>query len=96
MSEIQAKVLALAESTNIAAVADLQVALSNLLEAPDAAVVDVDCSAVRSIDAAVLQCLLVNRRVAAAAGKQLRIARPSDDFVRIAAYVGLVDALAAA
>ena len=87
------KSLSLAESTSIAAVGDLQVALANLLEDPDATGVDVDCSAVRSIDAAVLQCLLVNGRSAIAAGKTLRVVNPSVDFSRIAGYVGLVNAL---
>ncbi len=95
MSYTPPKSLALAESTNIAAVADLQVALANLLESGDA-VVAVDCGAVRSIDAAVLQCLLVNRRIAAAGGKRLELVQASDDFRRIAAYVGLVDELLAA
>jgi|LNFM01.1.fsa_nt_gb anti-anti-sigma regulatory factor len=89
------KALALAESTNIAGVGDLQVALANLLEEADTAGVDVDCSAVRSVDAAVLQCLLFNGRVANAAGKALRIVNPSEDFRRIAGYVGLTDAFAA-
>ena len=84
MSTDAAKTLSLAEGSNIANVADLQVALANLLEADDAQVVDVDCSAVRSIDCAVLQCLL---------GKALRCVRPSEDFTRIAAYVGLEGAL---
>jgi anti-anti-sigma regulatory factor len=95
MSDTPPKALVLAESTNIAAVADLQVALANLLESGEV-VVAVDCGAVRSIDAAVLQCLLLNRRIAAASGKRLDLVRASDDFRRIAAYVGLVDALLAA
>ncbi|MGE3772347.1 MAG: STAS domain-containing protein [Gammaproteobacteria bacterium] len=95
MSDTQPKSLALAESTHIAAVADLQVALANLLESADAAV-EVDCSAVKSIDAAVLQCLLFNRRVAAASGKRLALVQASEDFRRIAAYVGLVEELLAA
>lgn len=95
MPDTQPKSLALPESTHIAAVADLQVAISNLLEGEGAAV-EVDCSAVKSIDAAVLQCLLVNRRVAAASGKRLRLVQASEDFRRIAAYIGLVDELLAA
>ena len=83
------KALALAESTTIAGVGDLQVALANLLEEADATGVEVDCSAVRSVDAAVLQCLLFHGRVAAAAGKALHIVNPSEDFNRIAGYVGL-------
>lgn len=93
MSTDAAKTLSLAEGSNIANVADLQVALANLLEAEDAQVVEVDCSAVRSIDCAVLQCLLVNLRAAASRGKALRCVRPSEDFTRIAAYVGLEGAL---
>ncbi len=96
MSDTASKSLSLAESATIAIVADLQVALANLLETAEVDAVDVDCSAVKSIDAAVLQCLLVNRRVAAANGKHLRLVQPSDDFRRIAAYVGLVDDLIAA
>lgn len=95
MSDNPTKSLALAESVTIAAVADLQVALANLLESGEPAV-EVNCSAVRSIDAAVLQCLLVNRRVAAAGGRRLDLVQPSEDFRRIAAYVGLVDELLAA
>ncbi len=95
MSDTPPQSLALAESTNIAAVADLQVAIANLLES-GSATVEIDCSAVRSIDTAVLQCLLVNRRVAAAGGRRLQFVQASDDFRRIAAYVGLVDELLAA
>ena len=87
----EAKTLMLAENAGIANVADLQVALTNLLEAEGAGLVEVDCSAVRSIDAAVLQCLLVNSRLAVANGKRLRVMQPSADFQRIAAYVGLVE-----
>lgn len=90
------RTLTLAESTGIGAVADLQVALLNLLDTGEATEVEVDCSAVRSIDAAVLQCLLVLARTAPSGGKRLRLVRPSEDFRRIAAYVGLVDELVAA
>jgi len=51
---------------------------------------------VKSIDAAVLQCLLVNRRAAAARGTRLKLVQASEDFRRIAAYVGLVEELLAA
>ncbi|HMM76002.1 MAG TPA: STAS domain-containing protein [Gammaproteobacteria bacterium] len=95
MSDTQPKSLALPESIHIAAVADLQVAIANLLETEDAAV-EIDCSAVKSIDAAVLQCLLVNRRAAAARGTRLKLVQASEDFRRIAAYVGLVEELLAA
>ncbi len=89
---MSSKSLTLAESNGVAAVSDLQVALANLLEDSDTTGIDVDCSAVRSVDAAVLQCLLLNRRNAAAAGKDLRIFNPSADFSRIAGYVGLLNA----
>lgn len=84
-----ASTLALSETANIASAADLQVAISNLLETGPASPVEIDCSAVRSIDAAVLQCLIVNVRLAATGGNSLRCVRPSEDFLRIAAYVGL-------
>ncbi len=84
-----ASTLALSETANIASAADLQVAISNLLEAGAATRLEIDCSAVRSIDAAVLQCLIVNARVAERGGKSLHCVRPSEDFMRIAAYVGL-------
>lgn len=87
MSESQ---LTLGETVQIAGVSALSVMLGALLDATESGgIVVVDCSAVRSIDAATLQCLLMARRHARASGGDLQLAQPSDDFLRYAGYVGL-------
>ena len=82
-------ILTLPESTGIAGVAALRTALFELVDGVAGSPVELDCSAVRSIDAASMQCLLVARRKAASAGGTLVLARPSEDFRRCVAYVGL-------
>jgi len=81
--------LTLSEITNIAGVADLHAALSERLAAADGAALVVDCSAVRTIDAASLQCLLMARRLAEKAGGGLELRQVSEDFERYVDYVGL-------
>ena len=81
--------LTLPESTGIAGVAALRTSLFDLIDEVAGSAVELDCSAVRSIDAASLQCLLVARRKAQGAGGTLVLARPSEDFRRYVAYVGL-------
>ena len=54
--------LSLPEVTNIAGVGALHELLRERLGAADKAPLTVDCSAVRSIDAASLQCLLIASR----------------------------------
>lgn len=84
--------LALAPRCGIGDAAGLH---KNLLEALQAAGarVTVDCSAVASIDTAMLQLLLVARRSAHAASRELTLENPSDEFCRAVACVGLHDAL---
>ena len=81
--------LILPESAGIADVAALRETLFTLIDEGAGASLTVDCSAVRSIDAASLQCLLVARRKAQAAGGTLALANPSEDFKRYVSYVGL-------
>jgi anti-anti-sigma factor len=81
--------LTLPEVTNIAGVAALHALLRERLVAADKAPLVVDCSAVRSIDAASLQCLLNTSREASRLGGRLELAGVSADFRRYADYVGL-------
>ena len=81
--------LTLSETTNIAGVADLHAALSARLEAADGAALVVDCSAVRTIDAASLQCLLMAKKRAEKAGVHFELRQASEDFDRYVDYVGL-------
>ena len=86
---MSAEPLILAEATGIAGVAVLRDAVfERIKEAPGSAI-EIDCSAVRSIDAASLQCLLVARGKALAAGGGLVLRNPSEDFIRYTSYVGL-------
>jgi len=85
--------LSLPEVTNIAGVGALHQLLRERLAAADKAPLIVDCSAVHSIDAASLQCLLIASREAARLGGRLELAGASDDFRRYAGYVGLASEL---
>lgn len=82
------KLLTLGESVQIAGVAELSAALAALLAATEPSI-EVDCSAVRAIDGASLQCLLAARRDARLSGGDLQLVRPSEDFLRYAGYLGL-------
>ena len=81
--------LTLSETTNIAGVAALHTALSERIDAANGAALVVDCSAVRTIDAASLQCLLMAKRLAEHAGGTLELRSASEDFERYVDYVGL-------
>lgn len=83
------KALILPESTGISGVAELRTTLFERIDGAAGASVEVDCSVVRSIDAASLQCLLVAHRKAQDTGCILVLANPSQDFRRYADYVGL-------
>lgn len=84
-----AEPLTLAEITNIAGVSALHTALSERIQATPGATIVVDCSAVRTIDAASMQCLLMARRNAEKAGGRLQLQPVSEDFERYVDYVGL-------
>lgn len=84
-----AEPLTLAEITNIAGVAELHAALNERIRAAPGASLVVDCSAVRTIDAASMQCLLMARRNAQKAGGELQLQPVSEDFERYVDYVGL-------
>ena len=85
--------LTLPEVTNIAGVAALYETLRERLSSADNVSLVVDCSAVRSIDAASLQCLLLASKEAMRRGGRLELAEPSADFRRYADYVGLASEL---
>ena len=85
--------LTLSEITNIAGVAGLHATLSERIQTADGEILVVDCSAVRTIDAASLQCLLMARRQAKQAGGDLELRPVSEDFERYVDYVGLRDQL---
>jgi anti-anti-sigma factor len=84
-----AETLTLSEITNIAGVAGLHATLSERIQAADGELLVVDCSEVRTIDAASLQCLLMARRQAKKAGGDLQLRPVSEDFERNVDYVGL-------
>ena len=79
----------LPEVAGIADVGELSLALRTLLTRSGGPELRIDCSAVRIVDAATLQCLLAARRAASAAGVSLRLVEPSEDFRRYAGYCGL-------
>ncbi len=84
--------LTLAPRCGIGDAAGLRDTLLEALQA-EGARVTVDCGAVTGIDTAMLQLLLVARRSAHAAGRELTLANPSDEFCRAVACIGLHDAL---
>ncbi|WP_445370431.1 STAS domain-containing protein [Methylomonas sp. HW2-6] len=83
--------LALEQLLNIQGVADLHQNLMQMLSRYDA--IDIDASAVASIDTSTLQLLVILKRTAAGLQKVVAIDFPSDKFIEAAELLGVSEML---